>query len=53
MSKNIQTVTQETDHGRLEPIGSDCLLRFAQRSVYVGRSFLVRRQVAIQLTLRI
>lgn len=38
---------------RVEWFGSDCLLRFAQRSVYVGRSFLVRRQVAIQLTLRI
>lgn len=38
---------------RVEWFGPDCLLRFAQRSVYVGRSFLVRRQVAIQLTLRI
>ena len=38
---------------RVEWFGQDCLLRFAQRSVYVGRSFLVRRQVAIQLTLRI
>jgi len=38
---------------QIEWFGSDCLLRFAQRSVYVGRSFLVRRQVAIQLTLRI
>lgn len=37
----------------VEWFGLDCLLRFAQRSVYVGRSFLVRRQVAIQLTLRI
>jgi len=38
---------------RIEWFGSDCLLRFAQRSVYAGRSLLVRRQVAIQLTLRI
>ena len=37
----------------IEWFGSDCLLRFAQRSVYLGRSFLVRRQVAIQLSLRI
>lgn len=38
---------------RIEWFGSDCLLRFAQRSIYAGRSLLVRRQVAIQLTLRI
>ena len=38
---------------RIEWFGSDCLLRFAQRSVYAGRSLLIRRQVAIQLTLRI
>jgi hypothetical protein len=38
---------------QVEWFGLDCLLRFAQRSVYVGRSFFVRRQVAIQLTLRI
>jgi hypothetical protein len=38
---------------RVEWNGSDCLLRFAECSVYAGRSFLVRRQVAIQLTLRI
>jgi hypothetical protein len=38
---------------RIEWFGSDCLLRFAQRSVYAGRSLLVRRKVAIQLTLRI
>jgi hypothetical protein len=38
---------------RIEWFGSDCLLRFAQRSVYAGRSLLVKRQVAIQLTLRI
>jgi hypothetical protein len=30
-----------------------CLVRFKERSVYVGRSFFVRRQIAIQLTLRI
>jgi hypothetical protein len=28
---------------RIEWFGSDCLLRFAQRSVYAGRSLLVRR----------
>jgi hypothetical protein len=33
--------------------GKDCLVRFKERSVFVGRSFLVKRQVAIQLTLRI
>jgi len=33
--------------------GKDCLVRFKERSVYVGRSFFVRRQIAIQLTLRI
>ena len=33
--------------------GKDCLVRFKERSVYVGRSFLVKRQIAIQLTLRI
>jgi hypothetical protein len=38
---------------RIEWFGSDCLLRFAQRSIYAGRSLLVRRQLAIQLTLRI
>ena len=38
---------------RIEWHGSDCLVRFTERSVYVGRSFLVRRRVAIQLTLRI
>jgi hypothetical protein len=38
---------------RIEWFGSDCLLRFAQRSVYAGRSLFVKRQVAIQLTLRI
>jgi len=38
---------------QVEWFGLDCLLRFAQRSVYVGRSFFVKRQVAIQLTLRI
>jgi hypothetical protein len=38
---------------RVEWYGTDCLVRFNERSVYVGRSFLVRRQIAIQLTLRI
>jgi hypothetical protein len=33
--------------------GNDCLVRFKERSVYVGRSFFVKRQIAIQLTLRI
>lgn len=33
--------------------GKDCLVRFKECSVYVGRSFFVRRQIAIQLTLRI
>jgi hypothetical protein len=33
--------------------GKDCLVRFKERSVYVGRSLFVRREVAIQLTLRI
>jgi hypothetical protein len=33
--------------------GKDCLVRFKERSVFVGRSFFVKRQVAIQLTLRI
>ena len=35
----------------VEWIGQDCLLRFADRSIYAGRSFFVRRQVAIQLVL--
>jgi hypothetical protein len=38
---------------QIEWLGSDCLVRFTERSVYVGRSFLVRRRVAIQLTLQI
>lgn len=38
---------------RIEWHGSDCLVRFTEHSAYVGRSFLVRRRVAIQLTLRI
>lgn len=33
--------------------GKDCLVRFKERSVFIGRSFLVKRQIAIQLTLRI
>ncbi len=33
--------------------GKDCLVRFKERSVYVGRSFFVKRQIAIQLPLRI
>jgi TolA-binding protein len=33
--------------------GKDCLVRFKERSIFVGRSFLVKRQIAIQLTLRI
>ena len=31
--------------------GQDCLVRFGDRSIYAGRSFTVRRQLAIQLTL--
>jgi hypothetical protein len=31
--------------------GQDCLVRFNDRSVFAGRSFTVRRQLAIQLTL--
>jgi len=31
----------------------DCLIRFTDRSVYAGRSLFLKRQVAIQLTLRI
>ena len=38
---------------QVEWYGTDCLLRFTDRSVYVGRSFLVRRELAIQLTLRL
>ncbi len=38
---------------RLEWFGKECLVRFTDRSVYAGRSFLLKRQVAIQLTLRI
>lgn len=37
----------------VEWYGKDCLVRFKERSVFVGRSFFVKRQVAIQLTLRI
>jgi hypothetical protein len=35
----------------VEWFGQDCLLRFSDRSVFAGRSFKVRRQLAIQLTL--
>jgi hypothetical protein len=35
----------------VEWLGQDCLLRFAERSIYAGRSLLVRQQVAIQLAL--
>ena len=31
--------------------GQDCLVRFDDRSVYAGRSFTIRRQIAIQLAL--
>ena len=34
-----------------EGIGQDCLLRFANRSIYAGLSFFVRRQFAIPLAL--
>ena len=35
----------------VEWLGQDCLVRFSDRSVFAGRSFVVRRQIAIQLTL--
>ena len=35
----------------VEWLGQDCLVRFEDRSVFAGRSFIVRRQFAIQLTL--
>jgi len=35
----------------VEWLGQDCLVRFEDRSVFAGRSFTVRRQLAIQLTL--
>jgi hypothetical protein len=35
----------------VEWLGQDCLVRFGDRSVFAGRSFTVRRQLAIQLTL--
>lgn len=35
----------------VEWLGLDCLVRFDNRSVFAGRSFTVRRQLAIQLTL--
>jgi len=31
--------------------GQDCLVRFEDRSVFAGRSFTIRRQLAIQMTL--
>jgi hypothetical protein len=36
---------------RVEWLGQDCLLRFEDRSIYAGRSLIIRRQVAIQLAL--
>jgi hypothetical protein len=36
---------------QVEWIGQDCLVRFEDRSLYAGRSFQVRRQIAIQLPL--
>ena len=35
----------------VEWFGQDCLVRFDDRSVFAGRSFKIRRQLAIQLTL--
>jgi hypothetical protein len=32
-------------------LGQDCLLRFDDRSVFAGRFFTIRRQLAIQLSL--
>jgi len=54
-SPNVKEQVKVGAHSpaRVEWIGSDCLLRFTERSVYAGRSFLVKRRVAIQLTLRI
>jgi len=36
---------------RIEWFGQDCLLRFEDRTIYAGRSLLIKRQVAIQLAL--
>jgi hypothetical protein len=36
---------------QVEWFGQDCLVRFEERSVFAGRSFMVRRQLAIQLAL--
>lgn len=36
---------------QIEWLSQDCLVRFGDRSVYAGRSFTIRRQIAIQLTL--
>ncbi len=36
---------------QVEWLGQDCLVRFDDRSVVAGRSFTIRRQSAIQLTL--
>jgi len=35
----------------IEWFGQDCLVRFGDRCVFAGRSFIIRRQFAIQLTL--
>lgn len=36
---------------RVEWFGQDCLLRFEDRTIYAGRSLMIKRQVAIQLAL--
>ena len=36
---------------QIEWHGQDCLVRFDDRSIYAGRSFTIRRQIAIQLAL--
>ena len=36
---------------QIEWHGQDCLVRFTDRSIYAGRSFTIRRQIAIQLAL--
>ncbi len=54
-SPNVKEQVQVGAHSPayVQWYGKDCLVRFKERSVYVGRSFGVKRQIAIQLTLRI
>jgi len=53
MRQHLMAGVIQHSPARIEWLGPDCLVIFAERGVYVGRSFLVKRQVAIQLTLRI